>query len=305
MKKKPVIAVVGSYNTDITLNVPRLPANGETIIGSGMKLNPGGKGSNQAVAAFRSGSDVSFIAKVGCDGMENVGFALYEKLGFDTSCIIRDANTGTGTAAIEVDGETGENRIIVIPGANAALTADEVRSFSGRITASDILLIQLETSYDSIKEAVKTAKENGVRIVLNPAPFSPAVFDLISDAYLITPNETEAELIAPGHNGDIRAIAVDIISMGCRNVIVTCGAQGSYYRGEYGEFSVPAKKVRAVDTTGAGDAYNGALCTALAEGKSIKDAMIFAGAYASLSVTRHGAAPSMPTRAEAEEFLKS
>ena len=303
--KKPEITVVGSYNTDITVNVPRLPKNGETVIGSKMKLNPGGKGSNQAVAAFLAGARVSFIAKVGCDGMENVGMKLYESIGFDTDCIIRDPGTSTGIATIEVDDVTGENRIIVIPGANGALSAKDVRRYEDRIARADILLLQLETGRDSIIEAVKTAKENNVMIVLNPAPFSPVVFDIIKDVDLITPNETEAELIAPGHNGDIKAAAEDILSMGCKNVIITCGSHGSYYLGEHGEITVPAKKVKAVDTTGAGDAYNGALCAALAGGADIRSAMTFAGAYASLSVTRPGAASSMPTKKEAEEFERS
>ena len=302
--KKAKITVIGSYNTDITVSVPHLPKNGETVIGTSMKMNAGGKGSNQAVAAYMSGADVSFIAKVGCDDMYRTGFDLYEKIGMDKSLIISDPDTSTGVATIEVDAKTAENRIVVIPGANMAMTADDVRRYREVISSSDILLLQLEISREAIIEAVKTAKESGVKIVLNPAPYSDVVFDVIKDVYMITPNETELDLIAPGHGGDYKLAAEDVLRMGCKNIIVTVGSKGSYYKGEAGELSVAAKKVKAVDTTGAGDAYNGALCTALAEGADIKQAMTFASAYASLSVTRHGAASGMPSRSEAEEFIK-
>ena len=302
--KKAKITVLGSYNTDITLNVPHLPADGETVFGTQMKYNPGGKGSNQAVAAYRAGADVTFIAKVGRDGMEKTGFDLYEKIGLDTNNIIRDDTASTGIATIEVDSVTAQNRIVVIPGANMRITAEEVREREDLIADSDILLLQLEVSREAIIEAVKIAKEHGVKIVLNPAPFSDVVFDIIKDVDIITPNETEADLIAPGHDGNFQWAASDIIGMGCNNVIITIGKQGSYYKGVKGEFVVPAKEVKAVDTTGAGDAYNGAFCTALAEGSDIKSAMRFASAYASLSVTRPGAASSMPTREETEKFIK-
>lgn len=302
--KKAKITVLGSYNTDLTLNVPHLPLDGETVFGTQMKYNPGGKGSNQAVAAHRAEADVTFIAKVGCDGMEKVGFELYEKVGLPTDNIIRDETVSTGVAAIEVDNVTAQNRIIVIPGANMRITADDVREREELIANSDILLLQLETSRESISEAVKIAKAHGVKVVLNPAPFSDVVFDIIKDVDIITPNETEADMIAPGHDGNFQWAASDIIGMGCQNVIVTIGKQGSYYKGVLGEFVVPAKQVKAVDTTGAGDAFNGALCTALAEGKKMIDAMKFASAFASLSVTRPGAASSMPTREETEEFMK-
>ena len=302
--KKAKITVVGSYNTDITLNVPHLPLNGQTVFGTSMQFNPGGKGSNQAVAAHRSGADVVFIAKVGCDGMEKTGFELYEKIGMPTENIIRDEKVNTGVAAIEVDGETAQNRIVVIPGANMSLSAEDIREREDLIASSDILLLQLETSRESIIEAVKTAKKHGVKIVLNPAPFSDVVFDIIKDVDIITPNETEADLIAVGHDGNFQWAASDIIGMGCKNVIVTIGKQGSYYKGEKGEFVVPVIDLKPVDTTGAGDAYNGAFCTALAEGKSMIDAMKFASAYSSLSVTRPGAASSMPSRIEVEELMK-
>ena len=302
--KKAKITVLGSYNTDITLNVPHLPADGETVFGTQMKYNPGGKGSNQAVAAHRAGADVTFIAKVGRDGMEKTGFDLYEKIGLDTTNIIRDDGASTGIATIEVDNITAQNRIVVIPGANMRITADEVREREDVIANSDILLLQLEVSREAIIEAVRIAKAHGVKIVLNPAPFSDVVFDIIKDVDIITPNETEADLIAPGHNGNFQWAASDIIGMGSGSVIITVGKQGSYYKGVKGEFVVPAKEVKAVDTTGAGDAYNGAFCTALAEGSDIKAAMEFASAYASLSVTRPGAASSMPTRQETEEFIK-
>lgn len=302
--KKAKITVVGSYNTDITLIVPHLPLDGESVFGTSMQFNPGGKGSNQAVAAHRAGADVSFIAKVGCDGMEKTGFELYEKIGMPTDNIIKDKTVNTGVAAIEVDSATAQNRIVVIPGANMSLTADDIKQREDIIASSDILLLQLETSRESIKEAVKTAKKHGVKVVLNPAPFSDIVFDIIKDVDLITPNETEADFIAPGHNGDYKKAADDIIKAGCNNVIITLGKHGSYYKGEYGEFTVQPLVVKPVDTTGAGDAYNGALCTALAEGKNIKEAMEFASAYSSLSVTRRGAASSMPTRDETIQIMK-
>ncbi|MBQ3870231.1 MAG: ribokinase [Clostridia bacterium] len=302
------ITVIGSYNTDLTVTAPHLPADGESIIGSALEYNPGGKGSNQAVAAHKAGADVTLLAKLGRDSMSKTGLDLYEKIGLDTSHIVYDDKNNTGTALIEVDGRSGENRIIVIPGSNMNITKEDVLSVSERIKDSDILLIQLEINEDAIKEAVRTAKEYGTKIVLNPAPYSDLALDLIKDVDYITPNETEAAFISgvrvDGAENAPEA-AEKMLSMGAKNVIITLGSHGSYYKGESGEIIMPTRKVKRVDTTGAGDAYNGAFCCALSEGKSVYDAMRFADAFASISVTRKGAASSMPTREEALEFMNS
>ncbi len=302
------ITVIGSYNTDLTVTTPHLPANGESVLGTSLEYNPGGKGSNQAVAAHKAGADVTLLAKLGRDSMSKTGLDLYGKIGLDTSHIVFDEKNNTGAALIEVDGQSGENRIIVIPGSNMNITKEDVGSVAECIKDSDILLIQLEINADAIREAVRIAKENGTSVVLNPAPYSDLAKELIKDVDFITPNETEASFITGINvNGakDAPAAAGKMLEMGAKNVIITLGSQGSYYKGEYGEIILPTRKVRRVDTTGAGDAYNGAFCCALSEGKSVYDAMRFADAFASISVTRKGAASSMPTREEAETFMNS
>ena len=307
-RSKSKITVIGSYNTDLTVTSPHLPQNGESIIGTALEYNPGGKGSNQAVAAHKAGAEVTLLAKLGRDSLADVGLDLYDKIGLDTRHLAYDDVNNTGTALIEVDGQSGENRIIVIPGSNMNITADDVDTVSENIKASDILLLQLEINADAIKYAVKIAKENGTSVVLNPAPFSDLVFDLIKDVDYITPNETEASFITGIKVEGVKdapAAADKMLEMGAKNVIITLGSHGSYYKGEQGEIILPTREVKRVDTTGAGDAYNGAFCCALAEGKSVRDAMRFADAFASVSVTRKGAASSMPTRKEAEAFMNS
>ena len=188
------------------------------------------------------------------------------------------------------------------------ITEDDVMSVAENIKTSDILLLQLEINSDAIRTALKIAKASKTMIVLNPAPFSDLVFELIKDVDYITPNETEATFITgikvEGAK-DAPAAADKMLEMGAKNVIITLGSQGSYYKGEHGEIIMPTRKVKRVDTTGAGDAYNGAFCCALAEGRSVYDAMKFADAFASVSVTRKGAASSMPTGEEAEAFMNS
>ena len=306
--RKSRITVIGSYNTDLTVTSPHLPQNGESIIGTALEYNPGGKGSNQAVAAHKAGADVTLLAKLGHDSLANVGLNLYKSIGLDTCHLAYDDKNNTGTAIIEVDGQSGENRIIVIPGSNMNITEDDIETVSESIKNADILLLQHEINPDAIRTAVKLAKEYGTKIVLNPAPYSDLVLDLIKDVDYITPNETEASFITgikvDGAN-DAPAAADKMLKMGAKNVIITLGSQGSYYKGEHGEIILPTRKVKRVDTTGAGDAYNGAFCCAVAEGKSVTDAMRFADAFASISVTRKGAASSMPTREEAEAFMNS
>ena len=308
IKKNKKITVVGSYNTDLTVTAPHLPCNGESIIGTSLEYNPGGKGSNQAVAAHKAGADVALLSKLGKDSMAETGLSLYKSIGLDTSYLSFDEYNNTGTAIIEVDGENGENRIIVIPGSNMNITKEDVASVAEMIKGSDILLIQLEINADAIREAVRIAKESCTAVVLNPAPYSDLAKELIKDVDFITPNETEASFIT-GINvdgaKDAPAAADIMLSMGAKNVIITLGSQGSYYKGEEGEIILPTRKVKRVDTTGAGDAYNGAFCCALSEGKSVYDAMRFADAFASISVTRKGAASSMPTREEAIAFMNS
>ena len=291
------ITVIGSYNTDLTVTSPHLPQNGESVIGTSLEYNPGGKGSNQAVAAHKAGADVTLLAKLGRDSLANVGLSLYKSIGLDTGHLVFDEDNNTGTALIEVDGQSGENRIIVIPGSNMNITEADVTSVSDAVAGSDILLLQLEINYEAIKAAVKIAKGSGVKIVLNPAPFSDLVFELIKDVDYITPNETEASFITGIKVDGVKdapAAADKMLEMGAKNVIITLGSHGSYYKGEHGEIILPTRKVKRVDTTGAGDAYNGSY-----------DAMRFADAFASISVTRKGAASSMPAREEAESFMNS
>jgi len=305
MKK---IVVVGSLNSDITVYASHFPAPGETMIGDKTCFGYGGKGSNQAIAAHRCGGDVRLISRVGSDMLGKDLLDYYKKEGISTEYIGISETAATGCAIIEVSAETGNNTIIVAKGANEELSAADVRAAEKEFEDCDIFLTQLETSMESILEGKRLAQKYGKPIVFNPAPYAELPAEMFEGIDFITPNETECEYYTgiPVNSPEDASRAADkLMEMGVKNVIITLGKRGAYFKGELGEWLVPTTDLKPIDTTGAGDSFNGAFCVAYAEGMDIETAIKFANSVSSISVTRQGAATSIPTRKESEELLKS
>ncbi|MFJ2772701.1 ribokinase [Streptomyces sp. NPDC087300] len=294
MTPTPHIAVLGSANMDLVAYVAKAPQRGETVTGREFRTVPGGKGANQAVAAARAGATVSMIGAVGTDAYGAQLRAALEHSGVDTD-LLRTVEAATGTAHIVVD-DDGGNSIVVIPGANGTLTAlapgDE-----GLIASADTLLLQLEVPVEAVLAAAQAARRHGVRTVLTPAPARPLPPELLAAIDLLLPNEHEAAALT-GIADDPRAAAGALLSQ-VPEVVITLGSRGSLYAARGAEpVMVPARRVTAVDTTGAGDTFAGTLAVALAEGNSVTDALGWASSAAALSVQRTGASASMPYRTE-------
>jgi len=294
------IVVVGSTNTDMVVKAARIPAPGETILGGRFLMNPGGKGANQAVAAARLGAEVVFIAKVGDDLFGREAKALFAKENICTDYVLTDPSEPSGVALIMVDAK-GENCIAVASGANGTLMPEDIEGLEGVIAQSDMLLMQLETPLETVRYAADVAVNLGVPVILNPAPACELPSDLYDCLEVITPNESEAELltnIKVTDEASAEAAARVLCDKGVLNVVITMGAKGAYvFDGEDGVM-VPAFKVEAVDTTAAGDVFNGALAVALTEELELEEAVRFASKAASISVTRMGAQASAPRREE-------
>lgn len=300
------IVVIGSSNTDMIIQVPRIPRPGETVLGGRFSSAAGGKGANQAVAAARAGGNVTFIACVGMDGIGSEAVAGFEKDGIDISCITRDPEFPSGVALIFV-GANGENSIAVAGGANMALTPEKIHQSSKEILSADILVMQLESPLESVEAAAKLAFEKHIPVVLNPAPAQSLSDELLEKITVLTPNESEAELLtgmAVTGPDSAREAAALLHKRGVEQVIITMGAQGAYVSAPGLEALVPGFPVEPVDTTAAGDVFNGTLSVALAEGRPLEKAVRFATAAAALSVTKLGAQPSAPDRTEIEAFLR-
>jgi len=297
--------VVGSSNTDLIIRVPRIPKAGETLLGGEFMSAAGGKGANQAVGAARSGGRVALIARVGTDAFGERAIKGLRRDGVDVSCVFRDKLAASGVALIFV-ARDGENSIAVAGGANARLSPADVGKAAGVIRAAALLVAQLETPLATVIAAAQVAMKAGVPVILNPAPAQALPNRLLKLISILTPNETEAELLTgikvTQEAAAARACA-KLRSRGVRTVILTLGARGAYLADAGGQQMVPGFKVKAVDSTAAGDIFNGALSVALAERKTLRDAVRFANAAAALSVTRLGAQPSAPTRVEIERFL--
>ena len=296
------ILVIGSSNTDMVICTGHLPLPGETVIGGTFFMNPGGKGANQAVTVARLGGRVSFICKTGSDIFGHQANQLFNEEGIDTSYVFSDTKNPSGVALITVDTDA-ENCIVVAPGANAHLTPNDLKRSAEAVEAADIILLQLEIPMQTVEAAAMMAYRLGKKVVLNPAPELSA--GLLETLYAITPNETEAEAISGIRITDERTAeeaARKIASMGVCNVIITLGAKGALvFDGAHCEI-VPAYKTQAVDTTAAGDVFNGALVVALSEGRTLPEAVRFACKASAISVTRVGAQNSVPYRTEVDVF---
>lgn len=292
---KAKIVVIGSSNTDMTIKGDRLPKPGETVLGGEFRMGPGGKGANQAVAAQRLGADVSFICKVGRDIFGDNAIAGYQKEGIDCSHILR-SDKASGTALILVDGNA-ENCIAVAPGANADLTPEDVDSVADVIRSADYLILQLEIPVESVLRAAKIAHEAGVYVILNPAPACHLPDELFGYISLITPNQTESALLS-GIEDNLDAAVEKLMQLGVKDVVVTLGSKGALVISEGTRTLVPSLKVKAVDTTAAGDTFCGALCVALSEGCSLVDAAGFATKASALTVQKMGAQDSIPFRSD-------
>ncbi|HEY5584570.1 MAG TPA: ribokinase [Ruminiclostridium sp.] len=308
--KNPVISIVGSYAVALTMMTKRFPTSGETLMGENFKQFHGGKGSNQAVESARLGANVNFVACIGKDGFGKGAINLYKTEGINTNYITESDNLSTGVGFIIVD-EQGHNIITLDLGANLDLNPDYVNLMKDSIIVSDVLLMQLEISTQSVVAAAKIAKENGVKVILNPAPYQPLPDDIWEDIYILTPNEKEAKLILgydPESEIAIQELADGIIKKGVKNVIITLGGRGAYfatssYSNKYQ--LIPARKVDVVDTTGAGDTFSAALGVAIGEGKALSESVQFASAAASLSVTKYGVIEAMPYRNQVDKLMSS
>ncbi len=290
------IVVVGSSNTDMVIKMDHLPAPGETILGGEFFMNPGGKGANQAVAAAKLGGDVVFIARVGNDVFGKEAVQGFNNEGIHTEFIVTDPESPSGVATIMVDAK-GENSIAVASGANNALSATDVDQAMERIQAADVLLMQLETPLQTVEYAAEIGSREGIKVILNPAPAQVLSDHLLGLLDVITPNETEAGLLTGIKVEDVESAgkAAGILrGKGVGVVIVTLGSQGAYVRSDSFSGLVPARKATVVDTTAAGDTFNGALAVGLADGLGIEAATEFANKAASISVTRLGAQSSTP-----------
>ena len=297
MKK---IIVIGSSNVDMVVRSSHLPAPGETILGGEFFMNQGGKGANQAVAIKRLGGNLIFMAKLGNDvlGRQSVGY--FKKEGIDTRYIALDEDSASGVALISVD-DHAENSIVVASGANMLLNEQDVDKMLEEMCEGDILLMQLEIPLQTVEYAARKAFGKGVKVVLNPAPARSLPKELFRHLYMVTPNRIEAEMLTGikiANDADVEKVAEEICAMGVKNVIITLGSKGCLIREEGVSYRIDAFKVEPVDTTAAGDTFNGALCVGLSEGMDLKQAAVMASKASSIAVTRMGAQSSIPYREE-------
>ncbi len=296
--------MVGSSNTDMVVKVPHIPAPGETIMGTDFMTIPGGKGANQAVAAARAGADVTFITCVSDDSFGQKAVEKYRNDGIDTSCIKIQPGTHSGIALINVAAD-GENSIAVAPGANSWLFAEDVHGFEDAFEDAKIVLAQLEVPLETVIAAAEVAHEKGIPFILNPAPGAVISESLLNKVTIITPNETEAAIITGRNNfseKDIPEMTGEIFDKEGITVLITLGGKGVYLKTFDFEGLIPGYKVKAVDTTAAGDVFNGALAGALAGGMDLYNAVDFAQRAAAISVTRMGAQPSAPKLDEIQNY---
>lgn len=307
MQKPCKIVVVGSFIADITGFAPRFPKDGESVIGTGIRFGPGGKGSNQATAASRCGGDVTMVTTLGKDMLAEIAHSHYKAEGMSEQFVYTTDKAGTGSAFIEVNESTGENRIIVVKGANEYTDSGEVAAAKAEIAGCDAVLTQLESGFGGVRELISLAKKYGKPVILNPAPLQPVPDGFFKGVDYLTPNETEAEFfsgIPVGDEQSARAAAEKLLTLGVKNVIITLGKRGAFWTDGKRSALVPTTDLKPVDTTGAGDAFNGGFTVAISEGRDVVDALKFANCVGSISVTRRGSSPSMPTREEVDALYE-
>jgi ribokinase len=312
--KRPRIVVVGSLVFDFVARASRLPQPGETLLGDRFGMFPGGKGANQAVQAGRLGAEVFLIGRVGDDFLADRLVASLAESGVVTDFVRRDTSVKTAACCIHVDA-AGQNAIVIVPEANAACSPDDVDAAARIIAGADVLLCQLEVPVPTVVHAFRLAAARGVRTILNPAPAHPDAAGLCAGVTVLTPNESEAEALAAQAAGSPTpphpqtdwesSTAHRLWRLGANHVVITCGARGAYLASPERERLIPTYPVAVVDTTAAGDAFNGALAVALAEGQELVQAVAFANAAGAASTTRPGAQPSLAWRPEVEALMQA
>jgi ribokinase len=302
----PNITVIGSINMDIVVHCPRMPKEGESLIGYDLKMIPGGKGANQTVAAAKLGAQTHMVGRVGNDPFGADLISSLGRSGVDASQVLKDTSAPTGTALIMVL-ENGNNSIVVAKGANDSVKSEDIDRISGLIGSSDVLLLQLEIPIETVAYAIKKAKEMGIKVILDAGPAMQCPDEIIKGADIISPNETEAEAMTGIKVDDLssaRSAAEALLRMGAKEVILKLGSSGSLWtKGDVAKH-FPATKVDPIDPTAAGDVFTGALAVRLASGDNMEDAIRYANFAGAFSVTRLGAQPSVPNLDEMEEFIR-
>jgi ribokinase len=307
MSREARIFVLGSFIVDLAFRCQGMPSNGETIRSDGFVMGPGGKGTNQAVAARRSGADVSLMTASGADHFSKLAEDFFESEQINTQYHHRFSDTSTGAAFIHIDSTTGENRIIVFIGANGSLTTAHAKAAEDKISGCSVFLTQLEQPVETALVGLEIARRHGVTTILNPAPALPLDRAMIGLCDIITPNETELASLTGMHvetDGEVQAAAEALKAMGAGNVVVTLGSRGAYILGSgMNDFIAPFVAPEVVDTAGAGDAFNGVMASALAFGASLDFAVARGCAAGALCVAMQGTAPAMPTTTRIDEFI--
>jgi ribokinase len=303
----PRITVVGSYATGLTMKVERMPSTGETLLGMGYRVDYGGKGSNQAVGCARLGAHVSFVARIGTDPFGEMALRLYRDEGIDIAHVKCTANAPTGVGFIIVEAASGHNCITIDPGANELLTAADVSQCEAAFNSPAVVLTQLEIPVAAAEAALARGRERGAITILNPAPVRPLPPSLLQLVDILTPNQSEAKVLAglgSGAEVEPEVVARRLIRSGVKQVVMTLGENGALIVTDKSSIRVPAVSMSAVDTTGAGDAFNAGLAIALACGASLAEAVPFAAVTGGLAVTKEGVIPSLPNREDVLQFYR-
>lgn len=304
----PRIVVVGSYATGLTLKVKRLPSPGETVLASGYRVDYGGKGSNQAVGCARLGAEVRFVARIGRDDFGEMSRRLYREEGIDTAFVRESEEHPTGVGFILVEAGTGNNSIAIDPGANELLSAQDIAECEAAFQNAAVVLTQLEIPVEAAEAALARGRAQGAITILNPAPVRPLPHSFLRLVDVLTPNQKEAKVLtgrSPEEQVSPEEVARDLLRAGVKNVVTTLGEEGALVVTESWSKRIPAIPVTPVDTTGAGDAFNAGLATALAFGETLESAVEFAVIAGGLAVTKEGVIPSLPTRDEVGQFSKN
>ena len=299
--------MVGSYATGLTLKVKRLPSPGETVLASGYRVDYGGKGSNQAVGCARLGAEVAFVARIGKDNFGDMALRLYRKEGVDATFVGQRAEQSTGVGFILVEAGSGNNCIALDPGANELLSAGEVAQCEAAFKLAAVVLTQLEIPVEAAEAALACGRANGATTILNPAPVRPLPASVLQLVDVLTPNQTEAKVLSgrnPGDPANPEELAHDLIRLGVRQVVMTLGERGALIVNSSSSKKIPATPLSAVDTTGAGDAFNAGLAMALACGEGLESAVEFAVVTGGIAVTKEGVIPSLPRREEVARFYQ-